>query len=324
MRNKFSLESQGAPASDRTARAVFATTLAFVRLSRPKFLIGGLIGGALGTALANHVAGRFDPRAYALAQLTITAFHLMTHYANDYFDRACDARSVRTPYSGGSGALVDGSLHPRVALRAALGCAGLGAIGVAALGLLAHAGIAAAVGASIGALAWAYSAPPLRLLARGLGELDTAVIVAILVPLCAYAAQRPPLVVLALASTLPGAAAMFAMMLAVEFPDLASDTVGGKRNLVVRFGPARARSFALAAVVATYGAVAIALACGAPPALAFLELLSLPAAVGLGRALRSRATGRGVADEVLAGRGVAFFVVVTFDALLAYAVAGRG
>jgi len=312
MRNKFSLESQGAPASDRTARAVFATTLAFVRLSRPKFLIGGLIGGALGTALANHVAGRFDPRAYALAQLTITAFHLMTHYANDYFDRACDARSVRTPYSGGSGALVDGSLHPRVALRAA------------ALGLLAHAGIAAAVGASIGALAWAYSAPPLRLLARGLGELDTAVIVAILVPLCAYAAQRPPLVVLALASTLPGAAAMFAMMLAVEFPDLASDTVGGKRNLVVRFGPARARSFALAAVVATYGAVAIALACGAPPALAFLELLSLPAAVGLGRALRSRATGRGVADEVLAGRGVAFFVVVTFDALLAYAVAGRG
>ncbi|GAC1526721.1 MAG: prenyltransferase [Vulcanimicrobiaceae bacterium] len=302
---------------------MLATVAAFVRLSRLKFLAGGFLGGAFGTAMGTYATGRFDVRAFVVAQGTITGFHLMTHYANDYFDRACDARSRRTDYSGGSGALVDGSLPPAVALVAALVCAATGVVLVAVLGLAVHTVVAAAIGAAVGALAWAYSAPPLRLAARGLGECDTALVVAVLVPLCAFAAQLPPptAYAAAIASTLPAGAAMFAMMLAVEFPDLASDTVGGKRNLLVRAGAARGRGYGSAATRATYAAVAAAIVAGAPPALGFMEALSLPPALDLCRAFATVDAADWRACEALAARGVAFFFLVSFDALLAYAAA---
>ncbi len=99
------------------AGSVVKTVAAFFRLSRPKFLAGGLVGGGFGTAIAAYERGWVAWAAYALAQFTITSFHLMTHYANDYFDRHADAAGTPTPYSGGSGTLTDGSLAPAVAWR---------------------------------------------------------------------------------------------------------------------------------------------------------------------------------------------------------------
>lgn len=300
--------------------------LAFIRLSRLKFLVGGFVGAGLGTAIAVDSGARFDLAAYAIAQLTITAFHLMTHYANDYFDRAADMRSVRTPYSGGSGALVDGSLAPRIAFVAAVACAIAGSAGACALVASARAPIAAAIAIAIGALAWTYSAPPLRLLARGLGELDTALVVGVLVPLCAFAAQRPPLGAfgVAVASTLPAAGAIFAMMLAVQYPDLDSDAAGGKRNLIVRAGPLRARTYGVWAVAFTYAAVVVAIAIGAPPALGFVEATSVPFGFGLARRFARRTAARNAGDdEALAGTGVVFFFLVSLDTLLAYLVRFR-
>lgn len=299
---------------------MLSSVRAFVRLSRLKFLVGGFLGGAFGTAMAAHLTGRVDLVAYACAQVTITAFHLMTHYANDYFDRACDARSVRTPYSGGSGALVDGSLSPRVALAAATLCAGAGVAGIGALLAVAHAPQGAGLAVAIALGAWSYSAPPLRLLARGFGEIDTAIVVAMLVPLCAYAAQGAALDARSVASTLPGAAAMFAMMLAIEFPDLAADAAGGKRNLVVRIGAARAGRLGTILAVAVYGGAGLAVLVGAPPALALLELLTLPLAFGYGRAICAWRRPDRSGDEALAARGVAFFVVVASFGMFAYAV----
>lgn len=294
-----------------------------MRLSRLKFLAGGFVGGAFGTAMAVAATGHFAPPAYAWAQATITAFHLMTHYANDYFDRAADARATRTAYSGGSGALVDGSLAPPVALVAALVCAAGGMVGVIALATVARAPLAAAFGVSIALGAWIYSAPPLRLLGRGLGELDTALVVAVLVPLCAYGAQGAALDARAIASTLPGAAAMFAMMLAVEFPDIAADAAGGKRNLVVRFGAGAGSRLGIAATAATYGAVLVALVAGAPAVFAGFEGLTLPVGIGYARALSRRHSANRIGDEALAARGVAFFFVVTFFGMLAYAASLR-
>ncbi|MBD5654058.1 MAG: prenyltransferase, partial [Candidatus Eremiobacteraeota bacterium] len=207
---------------------------AFARLSRLKFLVGGFAGGALGTLVAAYDGRGIVWTAYAAAQATISAFHLMTHYANEYFDRDADGFGFRTPYSGGSGVLLDGTLPPIVALRAAQICAAAGVAGTAVLGLVVREPASVALALAIGVLAWCYSAPPARLLARGLGEGTTALVVAVLVPLCAYAAQRGVPSVFAIVMTLPGACAMIAMMLAVEYPDIAADIAAGKRNLLVR------------------------------------------------------------------------------------------
>lgn len=302
-----------------SARARLA---AFVRLSRLKFLAGGFAGGALGTAIAAYERGTTDWTAYGLAQLAISAFQLMTQLANEYFDRDADTLATRTPYSGGSGVLVDGSLPARAALVAALVCALAGALATVAL-LVTGRGVAAVLAAAIAILAWCYSAPPVRLLARGLGELDTALVVAVLVPLCAFAAQRHTLDVRVLASTLPAAAAMLAMMLAVEYPDLAADAAAGKRNLVVRLGPDRAKPLGVAAAGAVYAATALAFALGAPSAFALLEACTLPLAAAYVLALRARREAGPVADEALAARGVAFFFLVAAFGALGYAAGAR-
>ena len=64
---------------------------AFVRLTRPLFLYGGFAGVALGAAVARHLAHPLDVGTYLWAQGLVSAFQLMVHYANDYFDRASDA-----------------------------------------------------------------------------------------------------------------------------------------------------------------------------------------------------------------------------------------
>lgn len=283
---------------------------AFVRLSRPKFLIGGFAGFALGAAVAAYEGFTVGAARYAAGQVMVTAFHLMTHYANDYFDRESDRHGRPTDFSGGSGVLAAGDLQPRTALAAALACASLGALGVvgfAAAGQL----FAAGIGAAIGILAWSYSAPPARLAARGWGELDTALVVAILVPLAGYAVFAQSVDGLALAATLGPAFAMFAMMIAVEWPDRQADARGGKRNLVVRLGPATAARLAASAALLVVPALLLAIARGAPWASAASALLLVPLAFGF--VWRLRAPEAAAAAEV-AGRGVAlFFLTVTLE-----------
>ncbi|MFN2460508.1 MAG: prenyltransferase [Candidatus Velthaea sp.] len=287
------------------------TVAAFIRLSRLKFLIGGIAGFAVGIAAAAFEGRAVTPAAYALGQALVTAFQLMVHYANDYFDRAADARSVRTPYSGGSGALVDGSLAPGVALAAAAACAGAGL--AATVGFAAGRNVPAAVlGASIGLLAWFYSAPPLRLLASGFGEAVTALVVGVLVPLLGAAAAGA-LDRLALLACAPLAFAMFAMMLAVEWPDVAADAATGKRNLIVRFGRRFAGGAAQVAAGLAPAAVLLAgLAAAVPANALYAAVLAVPA-------LRfAAAFGPATPAATVARRGVAFYVFTALCTLAAF------
>ena len=257
-------------------------TLAFIRLGRPLFLYGGFAGVALGAALARWTGHPLGVATYAWVQALVTAFQLMVHYANDYFDRECDANARRTAFSGGSGVLLAGEIAPRTALAAALLCAACGFALCARFALTGDA-VTAATGSAIGILAWCYSAPPVRLSARGLGEIDTALVVAVLVPCAAYAAFTGRIDQTVVTAALGPAAAMFAMMLSVELPDGATDLLAGKRNLVVLWGPAPAwRGIAIAAVFAVALAVATLLKAraGAP---AFALLPAAAAAVQLAR-----------------------------------------
>src|SRR6185369_3713810 len=180
----------------RSMRSVLVSALvsarhlvAFVRLGRPLFSVGGFALYGLGAAAAACSTGQ--PIAwgrFALGQLAITAAQLMTHYCNDYFDLEADrANLTPTRWSGGSRILPAGELPAITALAAAL------ALGLVAL--IAGARLAAAPGSGpltfplylgIVVLAWEYSAPPLRLHSTGWGELDAALVVACLTPVAGY------------------------------------------------------------------------------------------------------------------------------------------
>ena len=105
---------------------------ALIRLGRPLFLGGGFILYALGSVMAGH---SIDVSRYVIGQCAVTAFQLMTHYANDYFDYEADqANKTPTKWSGGSRVLPAGELPRHVALVAAIVLATLGLVATAALG----------------------------------------------------------------------------------------------------------------------------------------------------------------------------------------------
>jgi 1,4-dihydroxy-2-naphthoate polyprenyltransferase len=295
------------------------TTLrAFVRLTRPLFLYGGFAGVALGAAVARWAGYQLDLTTYLWAQALVTSFHLMVHYANDYFDRECDASAQRTAWSGGSGALLDGSLAPRVALVAALVCAALGLV-VSARFAPAGNPVVAWLGVAIFVFAWCYSAPPVRFAARGLGEIDTALVVAVLVPFVGYAAFAGRLDARIANATIAPAAAMFAMMLCVELPDAGSDCIAGKRNLMVVFGPARSWNLIGVAALVAIGAAVVS-AYRVHPGAAMLALVpAAVAAFALVRLLR-----RDPRPASLAFWGVAFYATLVTGLAAFYALSALG
>jgi 1,4-dihydroxy-2-naphthoate polyprenyltransferase len=258
-----------------------AAVLAFIRLGRPVFLGGGFLMFGLGAAVAALHGHAIDARRYALGQLAVTAFQLMTHYANDYFDYDADrANTTPTRWSGGSRVLANGELPRHVALYAALVLALLG-IGVTAVLALSAPTWTVPTLVAILVLAWEYSAPPLRLCATGWGEVTTAVVVTGLVPWLGFSLQAPDLrgVETLLAAIVTPALLQIAMLVAIEFPDAAGDAATGKRTLVVRLGPERAASLYVALTLAAFLWLPVAALLALPPKVALMAAAPLPIAV---------------------------------------------
>jgi 1,4-dihydroxy-2-naphthoate octaprenyltransferase len=255
--------------------------LAFIKLGRPQFLVGGFVLYGLGAALAATAGAVMGWRRYALGQLVVTLTQLSTHYSNDYFDLEADrANTTPTRWSGGSRVLPDGGVPPGAALVAAV---------LLAVGALAAAGVLAArvrreplilPGAlAMIALAWFYSAPPLRLCARGLGELTTAIVVTLFVPLFGFYLQAGALRALPFLAVLPLAALQFAMLLAIEFPDAAGDARSGKRTLVVLLGASRASRLYAQVVAGSFLALPLLAYAGLPRPVALAAALLAPLAL---------------------------------------------
>ncbi|MDP9792394.1 1,4-dihydroxy-2-naphthoate octaprenyltransferase [Catenuloplanes nepalensis] len=206
----------------------------FIRLARLRFLLYNVLPVGLAVAVTVHQGHPFHPGWYVLAQLFAWTVHLMTHYCNEYFDLEADrANESFTPWTGGSRALVDGSVAPIVSLGTSFLLAGLAALMVAVMPtwearLLATAAVI---------LAWFYTAPPLAFNYRATGELTVAAILNGLWPAVAAALQTggdvPPLLLLVLA---PTALLQVVRMMVMNLGDRRSDEAVGKRTLVVVLG----------------------------------------------------------------------------------------
>src|SRR4029079_15198671 len=95
---------------------MLSLVLAFVRLGRPQFLLGGFVLYGLGAAVAVAGGAPFFWRGFVLGQGAVPRIQLMTHYANDFFDLAADqANTTPTRWSEGSRVLATATLSPRVA-----------------------------------------------------------------------------------------------------------------------------------------------------------------------------------------------------------------
>lgn len=261
-----------------TAGGLLARAADFAALGRPLHLGGPAIFYGLGVAAASYAGAPVSWGVAAAGLLTVAAAQLMNHYSNDYFDLEADlANATPTRWSGGSRVLADGRLPPRAALWAAIG------FGCLALGLAAATAAAARAPwpslllllLAIG-LAWLYSGPPLYLHRRGLGEVSGALIVPGLSVAVGYLLQAGELGALALLAAAPLCLLQFAMLVAVNVPDAASDRAVGKLTLVVLLGVRRAAGLFVAAVGLAYGALPLLGLAGLPWAVALAPLGAVP------------------------------------------------
>jgi 1,4-dihydroxy-2-naphthoate octaprenyltransferase len=222
----------------------------FIRLGRFPFLLSGFVPFTAGALLAFLLGARFTPGEFLLGYAAMAAAHLSVHYSNDYFDADADRFVETTAISGGSGVL---SRHPDLkpaALAAAVGLMLLSVLaGCVFVVVYGYPVIFLAFGIAGNLLGWFYTAPPLRLAYRNLGEVANVITFGLLMPGAGYFVAMRTLDPAFFAFAVPLCLYGLVFITSVELPDMEGDILGGKRTLVVRRG--RIFGFALIAIAAS-------------------------------------------------------------------------
>jgi 1,4-dihydroxy-2-naphthoate octaprenyltransferase len=251
--------------------------------SRPKFLVASAAPVLVGSALGFATTGTFSLYLFILALLAIMALHAGSNLANDYFDHTSRNDWVNqnpTPFSGGSRFIQQGILSPKTILLLALLALTAGAAIGAIIVLLTRSVFILILGL-IGLLGgFFYTAPPLRLGYRSVGEPAIALLFGLLPVYGSYYLQTETIDIIPLLPAVIVGILIFLVILVNEFPDVAADAAVNKRTLVVRFGIPASVWIYRTALVTSFLVAAVATLIYRPFVFAGLfYLLTLPIAI---------------------------------------------
>jgi 1,4-dihydroxy-2-naphthoate octaprenyltransferase len=274
-----------------TPQSLRAPLARLLLATRPPFLTVTLVGALLGVATAWSGGAPLSPWVAPITVLLALTMHAAVNVLNDWCDHVNGTDEINEgriyPFTGGSRFIQNGLMTP-AAMRAfaiALFCftiaGGLLLVVKVGPGLLLF-GVA---GALIG---WAYSAPPLSLNSRGLGELCVASSFWLLVAGADFA-QRGAFSLTPLLAG--GAYALLTtnVLYINQFPDRAADLAVGKRHWVARLAPRNARWGYVLILVAALLALVLPVAAGSLPPATLIGLLAFVPAVLAARGLLAHA-----------------------------------
>ncbi len=210
-----------------------------LRMTRPAFLAITVVACLLGIAIA-AACGHGPHAGTALATVLLACVaHAAGNVLNDYHDALNGADAANTgrlsPFTGGARLIQEQGVTPaqtRDLFRAlAFLLAGFGLLlAVKTTGWVLVLGLAGLL------LLWAYSAPPLALMSRGLGEAVVALVWGLVV-IGADAVQRGTVFIIPVVTSVSYGLLAANILLVNGLPDAASDAQVGKRTLAVRLGP---------------------------------------------------------------------------------------
>ncbi len=249
---------------------------------RAPFLSGSVIPVVLGAMIAFTQAGAFDWGLFVLALFGGVFIHLGTNVFNDYYDHRSKDDEVNKefvrPFSGGSRMIQLGLMTPLEVLTEALLFFTLATVVGVYLAWLR--GWPILVFGIVGILSgYFYTAPPLNIAGRGVGELVVGINFGVLMTLGSYYVQTITVSWAAFVASLVPALLIAAILYVNEFPDYKADMAVGKRHLVVRLGRERAMWGLPALFAGTYGTVVIGAAIGVLPLYSLIALMALPFAI---------------------------------------------
>ncbi len=259
-----------------------------LRTTRLPFLSATIVPVVLGIAIAAR-HGSFDLLTAVLTIIGASFVQLGLNVANDVFDTAQgadDANLTPTKFSGGSRVIQYGL----VSFRQMAGIATFFYLGAGLIGLLLLALRGSPALLIIGVVGFivsiGYTAPPLKFVYRGLGEIAVAIGFGPLMLLGAYVVQtRGALSWEPFVASLPIALLVALILYVNEIPDRRGDARAGKRTLPVRLSKPTVIAIYQVAAVAAYAIVVIGVVVGQLPIPALLALLSAPLALQVSRGL---------------------------------------
>jgi 1,4-dihydroxy-2-naphthoate octaprenyltransferase len=209
----------------------------YLKIIRLHIVAGGILAFTLGALIGIANGGAFNPLHFVLFYSTVFFGDLSTHFSNDYFDFQQDKVSERKKFFSGNKILTKNpNMLPQTKklsialLSISLGLAALAVIfKIAPIELL-------LVMAGANFLGWFYSASPLRLVSRGLGEVAIALAVGFAIPAAGYLSVIGHLDSWYGFFFLPFV--LFALMLALslEAPDIDADRRGNKKTFGAKYG----------------------------------------------------------------------------------------
>lgn len=231
---------------------MLAKAIAWGRALRLRFYAMSWLAYTLGAVGALALGASYDAGIYWLGYLFLFCAEAATVFINEVFDFDSDRRNPHFgPFNGGSRVLVDKRLSFRelgigigAALLAAMACAGLlldaATNSVAMLALL----------LGILLLGAGYTAPPLKLSWRGLGEITVGLMHSLVPLLFGHVLQDGAwLQPLPWLLSLPLFFAVLPSIMLAGLPDRAADEAAGKLTLAVRWGLRKTALLAMAPTI---------------------------------------------------------------------------
>jgi 1,4-dihydroxy-2-naphthoate octaprenyltransferase len=249
---------------------------------RAPFFTASIVPVLLGAAVAWSNTGHFEFLAFVLTLIAGVCLHAGTNVANDYFDHKSGNDEINVefirPFTGGSRLIQKGLLSPRTVLTEAIVLFAIG--GVIGIYLAVTKGPAILVLGVVGAFCgFFYTAPPVNIAARGIGELVVGVNFGILMTLGSYYVQARQFSETAFLASLPVAILIADVLYINEFPDLAADKAVGKNHIVARLGKEKAVWGYLILTLAAYLSILIPVATRSIPPYCLLSVITLPLAM---------------------------------------------
>ena len=260
----------------------FATKLfSWMVIMRLPFLTATIVPILLGAAVASQLGYEIDWIYFAMTMLGGFLLHIGTNTSNDYFDHTSGTDEANynymVPFSGGSRSIQMGLISAKGMLNVAIITFALSAL--VGIPLIMKAGVNILYLGIIGFLSGLfYTAPPFRFASRkGMGELLIGLNFGPLMVAGSFLVQTAGDLTHILDAALSGIPIGFlvaAIVFVNQFPDHDGDKATGKNNLVVVFGPEKARIGYVFLIAGAFISI-ITLALARPSTFPILSLISL-------------------------------------------------
>jgi len=257
---------------------------------RAPFFTASAIPVLVGTALAWNMTGRFDWFKFLLVLIGVPLFNGGTNCANDYYDHRTGNDDINinpTPFSGGSRVIQKGVVPPRQMLVASFLFFGLGSVIGLYLNAVTPGNLVLYLGIFGLVTGFFYTATPVLIGYRGIGEVVVGLDLGTLAIIGAYYVQAHSLNWSVFWISLPIGFLVAAILYINQFPDYDADKAVNKKHLVVRLGKRKAVYGYYFLIAATYLVIAGSVIFKMVTPFVLVSFLTLPISWGAVRILKS-------------------------------------